>query len=92
MLSRRLPQVEGTLDTGLERALRWLRRGLYLTQISPRHVRMAAKNLANNLPAVYRDGAEMVSHVAAAATLDGGRANEVAAGPMQQQPFLQAAP
>jgi hypothetical protein len=50
---------------------------------------MAAKTLANNLPAVYRDGAEMVGHVAAAATFDGRRANAVAATPMRQQPFLQ---
>ena len=73
-------KVEGTLATGLEKAARWLRRGLYLTQISARHVKMVAKTLANNLPAIYRDGAEMVGHVAAAATLDGRRANAVGGG------------
>ena len=48
---------------GLPAALRWLRRALHLTLVKPRNVRMAAKNIANALPAQYREGADMVGHV-----------------------------
>ena len=48
---------------GLPAALRWLRRALHLTLVKPRNVKMAAKNIANALPAQYREGADMVGHV-----------------------------
>ena len=77
--------VEGGEGGGLPTALQWLRRALYQTTTSAAHVRMAAKNMASRLPAAFREGDQMVSHVLDCALYD-SRANRVAECPMRQQP------
>ena len=74
---------------GLGPALQWLRRALYLTDLTAESVKMATQRLLSEIPAEIRHGPTVCAAVAAELNFCPTLSNQVAASCLRQLPFLQ---
>lgn len=82
-------QVENADDgSGLTTALQWIRRALYLTDITVESVKTAVQRLISEIPPQIRYGPSVVATVAAELNYDPERSNSLACNFFRQKPFL----
>jgi len=80
-------QVEAE-GNGLEKGMQWIRRALYLTNITAESVKTAVQKQISEIPPQIRYGPSVAATVAAEMLYDGDKANTVACTFLQQKPFL----
>lgn len=82
-------QVENTDDgSGLNTALQWIRRVMYLTNITTESVKTAVQRLVSEIPPQIRYGPSVASSVAAEFNYDAEKSNTLACSVFRQRPFL----
>ncbi|EED88791.1 hypothetical protein THAPSDRAFT_264188, partial [Thalassiosira pseudonana CCMP1335] len=80
-------QVENE-GNGLAKALAWIRRVLYLTNITGESVKTAIQKLISEIPPQIRYGPSVVATVAAELNFSPERSNSIACNVLRQKPFL----
>ena len=80
-------QVEAD-GNGLEKGMQWIRRALYLTNITAESVKTAVQKQISEIPPQIRYGPSVAATVAAEMLYDGDKANTVACTFLNQKPFL----
>ena len=82
-------QVENNDDgSGLSTALKWIRRALYLTNITTDSVKTAVQRLISEIPPQIRSGPTVAAIVAAELNYNSEKSNTLACNFMRQKPFL----
>lgn len=81
-------QVELDKGNGLGLALQWMRRVLYLTEVSAELLRIAIQRLSSQLPADVRNGHGVAHALMTAVRLEPSASNRLAYHAIQQQAFL----
>ena len=81
-------QVELDGGRGLALALKWIRRVMYLTQLTPEQLTIAAQRHLSQIPAAARNGHAIANALASSLSLDVGASNSLAAHAIKQQPYL----
>ena len=81
-------QVENTDGSGLSTALTWIRRVLFLTNITAESVKTAVQRLVSEIPPQIRHGPSVLATVAAEMTYDPAKSNSIACNMIRQKPFL----
>jgi len=82
-------QVENTDDgSGFATALQWIRRVLYLTNITTESCKTAVQRLISEIPPQIRYGPSVAASVAAELNYDPDRSNSLACNVFRQKPFL----
>ena len=81
-------QVENTDGQGLATALQWIRRVLYLTNITTESVKTAVQRLISEIPPSIRYGPAVVATVAAELIYDPEKSNDLACNCLRQKTFL----
>ena len=88
MISFRV-QVENEPDKGMQPALKWIRRALYLTTINSENVKMTVQRLLSEIPTQIRSGPTMLRAVSSELNYDPSVSNVVAGNTIRQWPFLE---
>jgi Zn-dependent M16 (insulinase) family peptidase len=73
---------------GLVKALKWIRRALYLTNITTESVQSAVQRLVSDIPQSVRSGGAVLGTVASELKYDPEMANVLACNFLRQKPFL----
>jgi len=73
---------------GLGKALKWIRRALYLTNITTESVQSAVQRLVSDIPQSVRSGGAVLGTVASELKYDPEMANVLACNFLRQKPFL----
>jgi Zn-dependent M16 (insulinase) family peptidase len=73
---------------GLSKALKWIRRALYLTNITTESVQSAVQRLVSDIPQSVRSGGAVLGTVASELKYDPEMANVLACNFLRQKPFL----
>lgn len=82
-------QVENTENgSGIETAFQWMRRAMFLTNITTESVKTAVQKLISEIPPQIRHGPSVLATVAAELTYDEERSNSLACDVFRQKPFL----
>ena len=81
-------QVELGDGDGFELALKWIRRALYLTTVTPEFVKMAAQRKLSLVPAAVRNGSGISRALNNGLEFSSSMSNSLSAHAIQQQPFL----
>ncbi len=82
-------QVESSDDrSGIENALKWIRRALYLTNITTESLKAAVQRLISDIPQHIRHGPSVAGTVAAELNYDPEKSNALACNFLRQKPFL----
>lgn len=81
-------QVETNDGSGLATALRWIRRALYLTNITTDSVKTAVQRLISEISPQIRSGPTVVATVAAELNYNAEKSNTLACNLFRQKPFL----
>jgi len=81
-------QVENDESAGLAKALRWIRRVLYHTDITVESVKTAVQRLISEIPQQIRHGPSVVASVAGELNFCPNRSNSLACSMFRQKPFL----
>lgn len=82
-------QVENPSDgTGMVTAFQWIRRVLYLTNITSESVKTAVQRHISDIPSQIRHGPSITSSVAVELNYDPERSNSIACNLFRQKPFL----
>jgi len=80
-------QVEAE-NNGLVKAMKWIRRALYLTNITESSIKTAVQKLISEIPPQIRSGPNVVSTVAEELIYDPAKANSLNCNVLRQKPFL----
>ena len=80
-------QVELDGGSGLEVALKWIRRALYLTQLTPELLGIAVKRELSQIPAAVRNGSGVMSALSWLTNYTDAD-NDLNGHALRQQPFL----
>mmetsp|Transcript_1283 Transcript_1283/g.2062 ORF Transcript_1283/g.2062 Transcript_1283/m.2062 type:complete len:495 (+) Transcript_1283:1288-2772(+) len=83
-------QMENPNGSGFSQALKWIRRVLYLTEVSVETVKMAAQRLLSEIPAQIRCGSTICHAVSTELNYDSEQSNRVATTALRQWPFLES--
>lgn len=82
-------QVEKNDDgSGLSTALKWIRRALYLTNITTDSVKTAVQRLISEIPPQIRSGPTVAATMAAELNYCAEKSNTLACNMLRQKPFL----
>lgn len=73
---------------GLGKALKWIHRALYLTNITTESVQSAVQRLVSDIPQSVRSGGAVLGTVASELKYDPNMANVLACNFLRQKPFL----
>ena len=73
---------------GLVKALKWIRRALYLTNITTESIQSAVQRLVSDIPQSVRSGGAVLGTVASELKYDPEMANVLACNFLRQKPFL----
>lgn len=80
-------QVEAE-NNGLANAMKWIRRALYLTNITEASVKTAVQKLISEIPPQVRSGPSVLATVAGELIYDPAMANSLSCNLLRQKPFL----
>ncbi len=91
LLGGAIPQmcyISAQVESGLATALTWIRRALYLTNITTDSVKTAVQKLISEISPQIRSGPTVAATVAAELNFNAEKSNTLACNLLRQKPFL----